>query len=473
MLGSSSVPAGAEILINPMPNSAMYGHAHQPAGGAASSPASAPPGAAPAWDGPPGVRLGNAVHRAAKRFFLGTHRTATPEETLARISPHLAHCGITRLADVTGLDRLGIHTVLSHRPNSPTLSAGAGKGFSLVAATVSAAMEAIEFHHAETMQLPYVEACWNDLPADARIPIDRLPGTKNGSFRPDQAEFWTWGWDLMTGRTVAAPWTAVGLYSNPVARPGLRSFYAMGTNGLASGNHILEAIASGLYEVIERDSVACWRYIGERLRWDMPRVDLSTIDAPPVLDLLRRFDGAGIRPVLFDVTTDMGVPTYMAMVYDRDARKTGVHRGYGSHLEPAVAMCRALTEAVQARVVLIAGSRDDFFRRDLLRNQNADGTAEIAALERTPAFVDGRRHVNHSTPTFEGDISLLLDVLRRAGIEQALVFDLTQPEVGIPVVRVLVPGLEGYEFDFYTPGARPVAFAELLKAHAAQTGAVA
>ncbi|MCG5243418.1 YcaO-like family protein [Azospirillum doebereinerae] len=422
----------------------------------------------------PGIRLGDAIHRAAKRFFIGTHRTATPEETLARITPHLGRCGITRLADVTGLDRLGIHTVLGHRPNSPTLSGSAGKGFSLAAATVSAAMEAIEFHHAEAIRLPYTEASWNELPSESRIPVDRLPGTKNGSFRPDRPEFWAWGWDLMTDRPVAAPWTSVALLGNPVARPGLRSFYAMGTNGLASGNHILEAVAAGLYEVIERDSVACWRYAAEALRWPTPRVALETIDSPVIQDLLRRFDEAGIRPLLFDVTSDMGVPTYMAMVYDRDVRKTGMHRGYGTHLEPAVAMSRALTEAVQSRLVLIAGSRDDFFRRDLIRNQNADGTAEIAALESQPATVDGRRFANLATPTFEGDIALLLNVLRRAGIEQALVFDLTQPEMDIPVVRVVVPGLEGYNFDFYAPGARPLAFAGALKAQmAAHTGVVA
>jgi len=420
----------------------------------------------------PGIRLGDAVHRAAKRFFIGTHRTATPEETLERITPHLGRCGITRLADVTGLDRLGIHTVLGHRPNSPTLSGSAGKGFSLAAATVSAAMEAIEFHHAETIRLPHIEASWNELPPDARIPIDRLPGTKNGSFRPDRPEFWAWGWDLMNHRAVAAPWTSVALLGNPVAKPGLRSFYAMGTNGLASGNHILEAIAAGLYEVIERDSVACWRYAGEALRWPTPRVALETIDSPVIQDLLKRFEEAGIRPLLFDVTSDLGIPTFMAMVYDRDVRKTGMHRGYGTHLEPAVAMSRALTEAVQSRLVLIAGSRDDFFRRDLVRNQNADGAAEVAALESQLATVHGGRLFNRATPTFEGDITLLLTVLHQAGIEQALVFDLTQPEMGIPVVRVVVPGLEGYNFDFYTPGARPDAFAKAVMAQAAaQAGA--
>lgn len=412
----------------------------------------------------PGIRIGDTVHRAAKRFFLGTHRTATPEETLARIRPHLRRCGITRLAEVTGLDRIGIHTVLAQRPNSPTLSNSAGKGFSLAAATVSAAMEGIELHHAETLTLPFVECSWNELPADGRIPVERLPGTRHGAFQPDRAEHWVWGWDLMAGRPAAAPWTSVAMLGPPGARPGLRNFFAMGTNGLASGNHVLEAVASALYEVIERDAVACWRYAGNALGCRMPRVVLDSVDSPVVQDLVRRFEAAGIRPLLYDVTADTGIPTYMAIVYDRELRHGGMHRGYGAHLEPAVAMSRALTEAVQSRVVLIAGSRDDHFRRDMLANQFTDSAAQVAALEAEPAVVDGGRRGNRATPAFEGDIALLLDALRAAGLDQVLVFDLTQPDIGIPVVRVVVPGLEGYNFDFYTPGLRPQNFAAALSA---------
>ncbi|AWK86382.1 YcaO-like family protein [Azospirillum thermophilum] len=414
----------------------------------------------------PGIRLGDRVHHARKRFFLGTHRTATPEETLERIRPHLLACGITRLADVTGLDRIGIHTVLGHRPNSPTLSNSAGKGFSLAAATVSAAMEGIELFHAETVGLPPVECAWNDLPADGHIPVERLAGTRHGAFRTDLAEHWVWGWDLIGGRPAAAPWTAVAMLGPPGGR-GLRNLFAMGTNGLASGNHILEAVAAALYEVIERDAVACWRYAGNRHGILTPRVALETVDSPAVQDLVRRFAAAGIVPLLYDVTADTGVPTYMAIVYDKDFRHGGMYRGYGTHLEPAVAMCRALTEAVQSRLVLIAGSRDDHFRRDVLRNQGADTPAQVAGLEAAPATVHGRAHPDRSTPTFEGDIAVLLGCLRRVGIEQAIAFDLTKPEMGIPVARVVVPGLEGYNFDFYTPGARPVAFAEALRAGAA------
>ncbi|WP_247894202.1 YcaO-like family protein [Azospirillum sp. B510] len=417
--------------------------------------------------------MGDGVYTAAKRFFTGTHRTATPEETLARITPHLARCGITRLADVTGLDRVGIHTVLGHRPNSSTLAGSAGKGFSLVAATVSAAMEGIECYHAETMRLPHVEAAWNDLPEDGRIPLDRMPGSKDSAFQPDRPEYWTWGWDLIGGRRIAAPWTAVGLHSVPGARPGPRSFYAAGTNGLASGNHILEAVVSGLCEVMERDAVSCWGSACDQLQIPTPRVDLTSIDHPTVRDLLNRFEAAGVRPLLFDVTNDLGLPSYMAMVYDRDVRNMGMSRGYGSHLEPAVAMCRALTEAVQARLVMIAGSRDDFFRRDMIRNQNADGSAGIAALEAQPATVDGRRHADLSTPTFEGDITVLLGLLQRVGLSQVLVFDLTQPEMGIPVVRVLVPGLEGYRFDFYAAGSRAHGFTEMVRTRMAAGAGVA
>ena len=410
----------------------------------------------------PGIRLGDTVHRAAKRFFLGTHRTATPEETLERIRPHLRRCGITRLADVTGLDRIGIHTVLAHRPNSPSLSNSAGKGFSLTAATVSAAMEGIELYHAEALALPPVECSWDALSPDGRIPVERLPGTRNGSFRSDLPEYWVWGWDLMNNRPMAAPWTAVGMLGPPEPKPSLRSFYAMGTNGLASGNHILEAIAAALYEVIERDAVACWKHAGSALGCATPRVDLAMVDSSVVQDLVHRFAEAGIRPLLYDVTADTGIPTYMAIVYDRELRHGGMHRGYGCHLEPAVAMSRALTEAVQSRLVLIAGSRDDVFRRDIQMNQSADATAQVAALEAAPATVDGRRYENRATPTFEGDIALLLDALRRVGIEHVIAFDLTHADIGIPVARIVAPGLEGYCSDTYAPGHRAQAFAATL-----------
>src|SRR5215469_14560882 len=86
-------------------------------------------------------------HSEKKGFWQGTHRSAPPAETLGRIRPHLARCGITRIANITGLDRIGIPVTLAIRPNGKTLSNSSGKGVSLDAAMVSAAMEGIELFH--------------------------------------------------------------------------------------------------------------------------------------------------------------------------------------------------------------------------------------------------------------------------------------------------------------------------------------
>ena len=53
---------------------------------------------------------------AAKAFSTGTHRTRHPEQTWSIVAPHLMSFGITRVADVTGLDTLGIPVAMAVRP---------------------------------------------------------------------------------------------------------------------------------------------------------------------------------------------------------------------------------------------------------------------------------------------------------------------------------------------------------------------
>jgi YcaO-like protein with predicted kinase domain len=85
----------------------------------------------------------------AKTYMRGTHRLIPPAETLARLKPLLPQMGITRLANVTGLDTIGIPVVMSVRPCSRSLSVSQGKGLDLDSAKASAAMESIEGYHAE------------------------------------------------------------------------------------------------------------------------------------------------------------------------------------------------------------------------------------------------------------------------------------------------------------------------------------
>jgi ribosomal protein S12 methylthiotransferase accessory factor len=406
---------------------------------------------------PAPILLRGRALAAVKGFRGGTHRLVSPEETLARLLPILPRIGVTRLANITGLDRVGIPVVLAHRPNGATLSNGGGKGVTLVAAKVSAGMEALEVQHAETPTLPFVECPYDAVPAAQRMHPDGLGGIKGGLFRADLPEAWVTGWDLMGQREIAVPWNTVFMVPSPMRAP--RQFIAMTTNGLASGNHVLEALAAALYEVIERDAVSCSRYAETVTGKPVPRVDLRSVAHPVIDDLMARFERAGIEPLLFDRTADLGIPVFESVVYDREMRHVGLGRGYGCHLDPAVAAARALTEAVQGRTIVVAGARDDIFRRDLRAIHMADDGAEIVRMEASPASVSLSRYADRSTATFEGDIALMLTALGNAGLDQAVVFELTKPEIGIPVVKVVVPGLEGYLIDCYAPGRRAIRFA--------------
>jgi ribosomal protein S12 methylthiotransferase accessory factor len=391
---------------------------------------------------------------ARKTFFEAAHRTVAPAETLARLRPHLRTAGVTRLADITGLDRIGIPTVLAHRPNCPTLANAAGKGFSLVAATVSAAMEAVEIYHAENLRLNVVESSWQALPEDARIPLGQLPLNRHALFTPDKIYHWIEAWDLIGQRPVFVPYLCVGMAPPRGQRPLLDRPFSMGSNGLAGGNHLLEAIAAGLYETVERDAVACDRLLTTTLAGTWRRVDPADVDDPPVCALLERLDEAELETVLIECTVDTGIPCYMACLFEARFRHTGGTKGYGAHLDPHVAMVRAITEAVQARAIFIAGSRDDYFRRDQFAHQLADSDATVTDMLAMPCRRQASALVSAAADSFEADIAVMLDRLIAAGIGQVLVVDLSHHEIGIPVVRVIVPGLEGYMFDQYAPGPR-------------------
>ena len=214
---------------------------------------------------PPPVRFLGTDHRAAKGFVETTHRTCPPEETLERIRPLFAAAGITRIANITGLDRVGIPVVLAMRPNAPTLANSSGKGFTLAGATVSAAMEGIELHLSEQFPLrrdgpehgSSVRATHRELSAAGLVcDAELLPLSRCSLFSADEPEEWTIGYDLMTERAMAVPFDLVSMIPGYRRDHGRFSFQ-VGSNGLASGNVFLEAVCSGLAEVIERDAVTC------------------------------------------------------------------------------------------------------------------------------------------------------------------------------------------------------------------------
>ncbi len=391
----------------------------------------------------------------------GSYRTVPPEQTLEQIRPYLPRAGITRLANITGLDRLGVPVTLAVRPNGRVLSVSSGKGLTLPAALVSGAMEALELQHAEVEWSPAtVRRSYAEMASEHVVPQrSELPLARAAPFPVDWPYLWTWGWDLVGCVDVAVPVSMVHMGNRHSRIFDLWAFQVT-SNGLASGNNMIEAIHSALLEVIERDAVTCHGERRQRSGVPPPVVDLTTIDFPLVSGLLERLDRADVSTVLFDCTIDTGVPVYMANIFEPDGQLPGIFAGYGANLDPQVAMIRAVTEAVQARTVTIAGSRDDLHRHRAVRSQVTTQYVPtwLASVAQAPV-VATPPVPPRPAETFEAEVRVLLEHLRAAGLERVIVLDLSTPWCPVSVAKVVVPGLEGYRAENFVPGGRARNFA--------------
>jgi YcaO-like protein with predicted kinase domain len=410
---------------------------------------------------PGGIPLQNfmpafADHNAGlKTYRRGTHRAAKPEETISRLSPLKDFFGITRIANLTGLDRTGIPVVMVCRPNARSSAVFHGKGIEMAAAKASGLMEAVETWHAEHIQLPLRLGSFVDLREPLNLAdVEGLARVPGGRFHPDLPMLWVEGLDLVGGENLWVPYETVHANSAIPSLPGAGCFSAS-TNGLASGNHLLEATSHALCEVIERDATSLWHQLHPSMQ-DERRLDLATVDdeaCRAVLDLLNKAD---LEVAVWETTTDVAVPTFECMAVDRTGEISHVGKGAGCHPAREIALLRALTEAVQVRTTYIVGSREDIKHADYhpvnLENRNRHARRLMRPIERARAYQAVGRY---DFDNFEAELSWLVERLRAAGIRQAIVVDLSQSKFDVSVVRVVVPGLEGSNhLPDYVPGAR-------------------
>jgi YcaO-like protein with predicted kinase domain len=374
----------------------------------------------------------------------GTHRLRSPRDTLDAYLPLCSAFGITRLANVTGLDYIGIPVYQCVRPNSRTLAVSQGKGLTLEAAKASALMESIETWHSEWPAAPTRFESLHHLSRRATvIDVARLPRESRRQVTPELVLPWIEGYDIARGERVWIPHEFVSL--NRVYPPGYFPLFQNTSNGLASGNHALEAVLHGLSEVIERDALTLWECRSGPIGTSS-LVDLSTIDDPACRYVLDKFRDAGAVIGVHDVTSDVGVPCFSCVVLDHTnpIRPLGICAGTGCHPAREIALLRALTEAAQDRLTAIAGARDDQLYADYAARRNADDSAAlIAMLQGHDRGLDFRSRPSVATDTFDGDLELLLAALRRVGCDSVVVVDLSQPDYGVAVTKVIVPGLEG------------------------------
>ena len=388
-----------------------------------------------------------------KHFHAGTHRVVDPATTLARVLPLAPRMGITRVAVLTGLDVLGIPVVAATRPNSRSIAVHQGKGVTLDAAKASAVMEAVETFHAETTTLPLRLAAYDELAATADpATLPRAAGRTLGHARI----LWVQAHELIAGETLFVPHELVTAdYTHPA--PVCSGFFQATTNGLASGNHWLEAVLHGLYEVVERDAIALWRAGGGRAR-DRRAVALDSIDGAVSAGLLASYRAAQVAVGVWDVTSDIDLPCFVALAMaPGGADGVEPELGSGCHADRDIALSRALSEAAQARLTRISGARDDFAPDGYDDVARADRLDMAAEWMRAPARRSFRDAPSCAGPTLRHDLDTALQRLASAGLRQVAYVDLSQAEFGIPVARVIVPGLEGPwtpEGGDYTPGKR-------------------
>jgi len=393
-----------------------------------------------------------------KVYRSGTHRTRAPEETLAHAMMLARAMGVTRVADVTGLDSIGVPVAMAYRPNARSHAVSPGKGLDLTAAKTSAVMEAIEGWHAERIHSPLVLASINELRFDrSLVDVAGLPRRAGAELHENVRMLWIEGRDLVGGEPLWVPFELVHMsFSLPL--PTSSGALLSSSNGLASGNHPLEALSHGICELVERDAMTMWRALDDAGKQSR-KLDLATVEDAGCRWVLERFAAASCAFAAWDVTTNIGIPAFRCVLVDRDPGVARSHLpgvGSGCHPSREVALLRALTEAAQTRLTLVSGARDDMNAGQYAKAQDEQAhrslLQEIAAAPGVRPF-DGRA-------TFEGD-SLNADVaweiqqLRAAGFAQIAVVDLTKSAFRIPVVRVIIPGLEGIpEATGYIPGRR-------------------
>lgn len=387
------------------------------------------------------------LHSCKKVYRNETQRTVPPAETLLRVREKLPAAGITRVADITNLDRIGIPVFSSIRPTAEdgAISVYNGKGATPTEAEVSAMMEGIERYSAEMDGIQVLTGTYREMQREGN-PIDPADLILPPYADADGRIPWVAGYDIVGDEEVLLPAHAV---FHPVGHEH-GNLFRTNTNGIASGNTIEEAVFHALMEVVERDA---WSLV-EVTRNTGPAI--TGIEGGMAGEMLEKFADAGVEVHLKDITSDIGIPTMAAVADDVVLKDPALlTMGMGTHTNASIAVLRALTEVAQSRLTQIHGAREDTDQADFRKKIGYERTKRLNRYWFTD---DGEEEIgtvrSFDSDDFLTDIRYVAGRLRDAGMDRVIVTDLTRQKVGVPVVRVVVPGLEVFAMDRERAGER-------------------
>jgi thioglycine synthase len=421
-----------------------------------------------------------------------TTRVKSLADTLAHITPVCNKIGVTRICDITYLDKLYVPNYCSVLPGTQdSIWVYSGKGPTRLHAKVSALMESIERYCSlsNNWTKNFISGTFSDLSKIHKVLHPDEVVEPVGRFYSDKTSIMDFvaGFDLLSKQQILVP--AQLAFSRHISNPpSVNVFPYSHTNGLASGNVIEEAICHALCEVIERDAVSIAELSASSIPYSVLQKIINSVknvkktgsetdeisvpdfvDDPTIFQdvdilefsnkfvalkhLVERFDSAGISLLIKDITQkDIGIPTFVASSVEWVSSNSGYFAyGYGTHLDSRIALIRAITELSQTRAVNIQGARDDCRKIDYKDNdeiykrkwQFMPATSSLRADKKnTIAFSEIKSYIMDDVLD---EVKFLLKRLKKSGIKKVIVVDLTDPRLKIPVVRVIVPGLETFE----------------------------
>jgi thioglycine synthase len=375
-------------------------------------------------------------------------RARSLSEVAALADAQLDRFGITRVADVTGLDTVGIPVWHTVRPGAaPGLNTvTSGKGQTSEASRVSAIMEAIERSCGEPAGRPTLIHSYAEMKLE-RPTLDplRLIPRRNHGWTPATPMTW---WPARALRYEVEVWVPAVTIFTPF--PPEANLMASNTGGLASGNNRDEALLHGLYEVIEYD---CQTF-AELLNTGYRILPETLPDAAQ--ELLERFERAAVEVTVHACVNGIGIPSFFAITEDKYAGDAMLFNGgAGCHLDPSVAVLRAITEAAQSRVGVIAGAREDTDRQEHRRASSyGDLRDKLHRWSEGRPWRSFRDFPDRTTGTIAGDLDVALDALSADGLDLVLDTELAPADVPFSVVQVVVPGAETAYADVNRVGPR-------------------
>ncbi len=369
----------------------------------------------------------------------------------------MAPLGISRVTDITRMDRLGLPVFASIRPRGRSLRVHAGKGLDAQAARVGALMEAVEFAVAEPLRTRWAAETMTLASAFEQFggelePIDFAPLLDHEA-TPDQMVTTVACESLGQGRIVRLPAELVFM---PFEEKDTPAVFGWTSTGLASGNSVEEATLHGLLEVLERDALSMDR-AQARSRW------LTQLPAP-FSELVAAWESLGIRTAVRWLPNPFGVTCVHACLHEPGSDGMHLAAGAGAHLDPRHALARALCEAAQSRLSHIHGGRDDIVR--FYGRYNGLGLARREELDRPflTRMFDASRPLDFATlagaawMTRESSLgqllSGLLDSMASAGFDTVLRHRFEIELGGMSVVKVVVPRCEDVENSAVRMGRR-------------------